>query len=97
MWIIDNNFFKYNTVSEEVEFIKLSLETPLGGLVQFDQFNKFLIGARNGIFLFDFDKNNSKLFLDPEEGNKKIIYNDLKIDNSKRLWVSTSHKDEKLL
>ena len=50
----------------------------------------------NGIFLFDFDKNNSKLFLDPEEGNKNIIYNDLKIDNSKRLWVGTSHKDEKL-
>ena len=93
---IDNIIFKYNSVSQEVEFIKLSLETPLGGLVQFDQFNKFLIGAVNGIFLFDFDKNNSKLFLDPEEGNKNIIYNDLKIDNSKRLWVSTSHKDEKL-
>ena len=48
---IDNNMFKYNFVSQEVEFIKLSLETPLGGLVQFDQFNKFLIGAVNGIFL----------------------------------------------
>ena len=33
--------------------------------------------------------------MDPEEGNKNIIYNDLKIDNSKRLWVGT-HKDEKL-
>ena len=55
------NLFKTNTdeinKNQEVEFIKLSLETPLGGLVQFDQFNKFLIGAVNGIFLFDFDKN----------------------------------------
>jgi len=91
---LKNKLHSFNIVSKKIKSFDLNFKLPLGGLVAFNNNGKFLIGCAAGIYSYDILNNKTLFFCDPEQRNIKTIYNDLKIDKNKCLWVSTSHIEE---
>ena len=97
IWLdyLKSKIFFYNPINKDIVEKKLDLETPLGGIALYNNFESLIIAHKNGLSIislnsFQVDRFHLTLRVDKRD----VIYNDLKIDRDNNLWISTSHIDE---
>ena len=84
----------YNPINKDMAEKKIDLETPLGGIALYNNFESLIISHKNGLSIINLDSLKMRDFSHPESTKQDVIYNDLKIDRHNNLWISTSHIDE---
>jgi xylono-1,5-lactonase len=97
MWLdlLNVQLFVHNPGSGETEHHALQLQSPLGALVATTDPNTVMVSHRCGIVTYDIRNQVVAPFSDPEAGRDAVAYNDGKVDRYGRLWVGTSHLDER--
>ena len=96
IWLdyLKSEIFFYNTINKSISSQKINLETPLGGISLYNKIESLIISHKKGLSILNLNTFNTVEFVHPESTKKDVIYNDLKIDRNKNLWISTSHIDE---
>ena len=96
IWLdyLKSEIFFYNTNNKSISSHKIDLETPLGGIALYNKIESLIISHKKGLSILNLNSFKTVDFVHPESTKKDVIYNDLKIDRNKNLWISTSHIDE---
>ena len=81
--------FFYNPINKHLVEKKLDLETPLGGIALYDDFESLVIAHKNGLSIISLNSFIMTDFIHPEIDKQDVIYNDIKIDRGNNLWIST--------
>ena len=96
IWLdyLKSEIFFYNTTNKSISSQKINLESPLGGIALYNKIESLIISHKKGLSILNLKSFKTVEFVHPESTKKDVIYNDLKIDRDKKLWISTSHIDE---
>jgi sugar lactone lactonase YvrE len=97
LWLdlLDPQLFIHDVLSSKTETHRLSFEAPLGALILTEDPDRVLISHRRGLALYDLRSRTAVAFPDPEAGREDVAYNDGKTDRFGRLWIGSSHLQEK--
>jgi len=84
---------RFDPESGRNETWKLPLATPLGGVVRGRR--GLLLAAPEGLLHCDFDQRSLKPWIDPNARPADTRFNDCKVDRGGRLWLASSHIEER--
>tara|TARA_Y100001970_G_C14247659_1_gene869482 strand:- start:2216 stop:3094 length:879 start_codon:yes stop_codon:yes gene_type:complete len=96
IWLdyLKSEIFFYSPYEKIISCQKLDLETPLGGIALYNLADSLIVAHKRGLSILNLNTFSISDFAHPESTKKDVIYNDLKIDRQKNIWISTSHIDE---
>ncbi len=96
MWVdlLDPAVFIHDPSRDITRKIGLQLKPPIGSIAATTDPQRLILAHRSGLSLLHIETGALEPYCDPEAGRADIIYNDLKVDHWRRLWVGTSHASE---
>lgn len=84
---------RFDPTTELDEIWALPLATPLGGIVRCHR--GLLLAAPEGVFRCDFARRSLVPWAQPNDRPEVTRFNDCKVDRSGRLWLGSSHIEER--
>ena len=97
LWIdlLDPALFRHDFMTGKTTSWPLPLAPPIGAIAATENPDLLAITHRQGLSLLRISNLSLEPYCDPEMGRDAIIYNDAKCDRWGRLWVGSSHAQEK--